>query len=55
MTMLIVTHEMQFASEVSDRVLFMDNGVILEEGTPDQIFRHPEKARTAEFLSRFRK
>jgi putative lysine transport system ATP-binding protein len=55
MTMLVVTHEMMFAKEVSDRVLFMDNGVICEEGTPDQIFAHPQKERTAEFLSRYRR
>jgi len=53
-TMIIVTHEMSFAKDVSDRVLFMDQGVILEEGTPDALFNHPSKARTQEFLSRFR-
>ncbi len=53
-TMIIVTHEMSFAKEVSDRVLFMDKGIILEEGSPDQIFNHPKEERTIEFLSRFR-
>ena len=53
-TMIIVTHEMSFAKQVSDRVLFMDQGIILEEGSPDQIFNHPVMPRTREFLSRFR-
>ena len=53
-TMMIVTHEMAFAKEVSDRVLFMDNGIILEEGTPDELFNHPKQERTKEFLQRFR-
>lgn len=52
-TMIIVTHEMSFAKEVSDRVIFMDQGVICEEGTPDVIFNHPVQPRTKEFLSRF--
>ncbi len=52
-TMIIVTHEMSFAKEVSDRVLFMDQGVILEDGSPDQIFNHPNQERTKEFLARF--
>lgn len=51
-TMLVVTHEMGFAKEVSDRVVFMDQGVILEEGTPEQIFINPTKERTREFLKR---
>lgn len=51
MTMIVVTHEMQFAGNVSDRVIFMSNGVILEEGTPDDIFNHPKNARTAEFVN----
>lgn len=51
-TMLVVTHEMGFAREVSDRVVFMDQGVILEEGTPEQIFINPTKERTREFLKR---
>lgn len=51
MTCVIVTHEMGFAAEVSDRVLFIDDGKILEEGTADEIFNHPQNARTKEFLS----
>ena len=52
MTIVIVTHEIGFAREVSDRVLFMDDGDIQEEGTPEQIFDHPENPRTIEFLSK---
>jgi polar amino acid transport system ATP-binding protein len=52
MTMIIATHEMGFAREVADKVCFLDNGVILEEGTPEQIFRHPREPRTREFLAR---
>ncbi len=52
LTMLIVTHEMEFAKEVADRVVFMDKGVIVEEGPPKQIFNNPEKERTQEFLKR---
>ena len=52
MTMVVVTHEMGFAREVGDRVIFMDGGQIVEEGTPDQIFNHPQNARTQEFLSK---
>ena len=52
MTMVVVTHEMGFAREVGDRVIFMDGGRILEEGTPDQIFNHPQNSRTQEFLSK---
>ena len=52
LTMLVVTHEMEFAREVSDRVVFMDKGVIAEEGTPEQIFNHPTQERTREFLKR---
>ena len=50
MTMVVVTHEMGFAREVSDRVLFMDEGIILEEGTPQQLFDNPQNERTKEFL-----
>jgi polar amino acid transport system ATP-binding protein len=50
MTMLIVTHEMRFAAEVSDKVLFMDKGVVVEEGKPGVIFRNPENERTRAFL-----
>ncbi len=52
LTMIIVTHEMEFAKEVSDRVIFMDKGVIAEEGSPEDIFVHPKETRTKEFLSR---
>jgi putative lysine transport system ATP-binding protein len=52
LTMLIVTHEMGFAKEVSDRVVFMDKGVIAEEGSPEQIFNTPTQERTREFLKR---
>ena len=52
MTIVIVTHEMGFAKEVSDRVLFMDDGCIQEEGTPEEIFEHPKNPRTIEFLSK---
>ena len=53
MTMIVVTHEMAFAREVSDRVVFMDNGVILEQGSPAEVFGNPKEARTREFLSRY--
>ncbi len=52
MTIVIVTHEMGFAKEVSTRVMFMDGGGILEEGTPDQVFNHPQNQRTKEFLNK---
>ena len=52
MTMVVVTHEMGFAREVADRVLFMDGGVILEEGTPDEIFSNPKHPRTIDFLNK---
>ena len=52
-TMVIVTHEMQFAREVSDKVLFMDNGVIVESGTPEEIFTRPREERTKQFLERY--
>ena len=52
MTMAVVTHEMGFAREVGTRVLFMDGGGILEQGHPDEIFSHPQNARTQEFLSK---
>lgn len=53
MTMVIVTHEMQFAQEVSDKVIFMDDGIIVEQGTPDEVFVHTKNDRTKAFLSRF--
>ena len=51
-TMVVVTHEMGFAREVGDRVIFMDGGQIIEEGTPDQIFNNPQNPRTQEFLAK---
>ena len=52
MTMVVVTHEMGFAREVADRVLFMDEGVVLEEGTPENIFSNPQHPRTIDFLNK---
>lgn len=52
MTMVVVTHEMGFAREVANRVLFMDEGIIMEQGTPDQIFSNPGNKRTQDFLSK---
>ncbi|MDD3411204.1 MAG: amino acid ABC transporter ATP-binding protein [Eubacteriales bacterium] len=52
MTMIVVTHEMGFAREVANRVVFMDGGVIVEEGTPEQIFSHPQNQRTQDFLNK---
>ena len=52
-TMLVVTHEMAFARDVSSRVIFMDGGVILEDTAPEEIFNNPKQARTREFLSRY--
>ena len=52
MTMVVVTHEMGFAKEVGNRVIFMDEGKILEEGTPDQVFNHPQNPRLQDFLSK---
>lgn len=51
-TMLVVTHEMGFAREVASRVLFMDNGVVIEEGTPEQVLENPQNERTKQFLQR---
>ena len=53
MTMVIVTHEMAFARDVADRVIFMDGGVIVEEGDPKEVINHPKEERTKQFLSRF--
>ena len=53
MTMVVVTHEMAFAKEVSDRVVFMDQGIILEQGSPEEIFTRPKNERTREFLTRY--
>lgn len=52
MTMVVVTHEMGFAREVADRVLFMDEGVIVEEGTPEEVFGNPKNPRTIDFLNK---
>ena len=52
MTSVIVTHEMGFAKEVSDRVLFMDDGMVIESGTPSEIFNTPQNPRTKDFLSK---
>ena len=53
MTMVIVTHEMAFARTVSDRVVFMDKGVVLEDAAPAELFGNPKHQRTREFLSRY--
>ena len=50
--MVVVTHEMGFAKEVGDRILFMDEGRIIEEGTPEEIFQNPKNSRTKDFLSK---
>ena len=50
LTMVVVTHEMQFAKDVADRVIFMEGGVVVEEGTPDEVFNHPKHERTKNFL-----
>ena len=52
MTMVVVTHEMGFAKEVGDRIIFMDNGNIVEQGTPEEIFSNPKNPRTIDFLSK---
>lgn len=52
-TMFVVTHEMAFAKDISDRILFMDSGIILEEGSPVEIFENPKHERTQQFLNRF--
>ena len=51
MTMLVVTHEMGFAREVADEVLFLYDGIIFEKGTPDEVINHPQKERTQAFLN----
>ena len=52
MTMIVVTHEMGFAREVANKVIFMDNGEIVEAGTPEEIFTNPQHPRTQEFLKK---
>ena len=52
MTCVIVTHEMGFAKNISDRILFIDDGIVAESGTPEQVFEHPQNPRTREFLSK---
>ena len=52
-TMIIVTHEMAFARDVADYVIFMDDGIILEQGTPKDVIENPKEERTRQFLSRF--
>ena len=53
LTMIIVSHEMQFVRDISDKILFMDDGIILEQGKPNDIFKHPKEDRTKEFLKRY--
>ena len=55
MTMLVVTHEMSFARDISNKIVYMHNGVICEEGTPEQLFENPREQQTKDFLARFRK
>ena len=55
MTMLVVTHEMAFARDVSSRVVYMNRGVICESGTPEEVFDHPQRQETRDFLARFRR
>ena len=55
LTMIIVTHEMQFAHDVADRILFIDKGVVVENGTPEEVFDHPKEERTRHFLESYRK
>ena len=53
LTMIIVTHEMAFARDVADRVIFMDGGYIIEQGDPKEVIEHPKEERTKQFLARF--
>lgn len=53
--MVVVTHEMAFARDISDHIIFMDGGVIVEDGTPQQVINNPQAERTKAFLSRFKK
>jgi len=52
-TLVIVTHEMQFARDMADKVVFMDNGFVVEAGTPEEVFGHPKQERTIRFLERY--
>ncbi|MBR6756790.1 MAG: amino acid ABC transporter ATP-binding protein, partial [Peptococcaceae bacterium] len=52
-TMIIVTHEMAFARDVADQIIFMDGGVIVEQGSPDEVINHPKEERTKQFLARY--
>lgn len=52
MTMVVVTHEMNFAKEVGDRIIFMDGGIVLEDGSPEEVFNNPKNSRTKDFLER---
>ena len=52
-TMIVVTHEMAFARDVADRLIFMDGGVIVEQGSPEQVFENPQQERTKEFLQSY--
>ena len=52
--MIVVTHEMAFARDVADRLIFMDGGVIVEQGSPEQVFENPQQERTKEFLQSYR-
>jgi polar amino acid transport system ATP-binding protein len=54
MTLVIVTHQMRFAKDIADRVIFLDQGTIAEDGTPEQLFEHPAEPRTQKFLSAVR-
>ncbi|NLA84532.1 MAG: amino acid ABC transporter ATP-binding protein, partial [Clostridiales bacterium] len=54
-TMIIVTHEMDFARDVADRVIFMDDGVVVEQGPPQEVFGNPQEERTKQFLTRYKK
>jgi len=51
--MIIVTHEMAFARDVADQIIFMDGGVIVEQGSPDEVINHPKEERTKQFLARY--
>ena len=53
MTMIVVTHELQFAHDVSDQVIFLERGVVAESGTPDELFLHPKNDRTRQFLAAY--